>query len=75
MSATDLQNTIDDAWENRDSVSPETTGAVRDAIDAALDGMDSGAFRVAEKSDGGGWTVNQWLKKADRKSTRLNSSH
>ena len=71
MSSTDLQNTIDDAWENRDAVSPQTTGAVRDAIDAALDGMDSGAFRVAEKSEGGTWHVNQWLKKAVLLSFRL----
>jgi 2,3,4,5-tetrahydropyridine-2-carboxylate N-succinyltransferase len=71
MSTSDLQNTIDDAWENRDAVSPATTGAVRDAIDAALDGMDSGAYRVAEKTDDGTWTVNQWLKKAVLLSFRL----
>ena len=71
MSSTDLQNTIDDAWENRDNVSPATTGTVRDAIDAALDGMDNGAFRVAEKSDDGSWTVNQWLKKAVLLSFRI----
>ena len=71
MSSEDLQNKIDEAWENRDDVSPATTGAVRDAIDAALDGMDSGAFRVAEKSGDGNWTVNQWLKKAVLLSFRL----
>ena len=67
MTASDLQKTLDDAWEARDSVSPETTGAVRDAIEAALDGLDSGTFRVAEKSgekSGDSWQVNQWLKKA-----------
>jgi 2,3,4,5-tetrahydropyridine-2-carboxylate N-succinyltransferase len=71
MSSTDLQNTIDAAWEDRDSVSPETTGAIRDAIDTALDGMDIGEFRVAEKMNGGDWTVNQWLKKAVLLSFRL----
>jgi len=71
MSATNLQTTIDDAWENRETISPETKGPVRDAIDAALDGMDNGAFRVAEKTDGGVWKVNQWLKKAVLLSFRL----
>jgi 2,3,4,5-tetrahydropyridine-2-carboxylate N-succinyltransferase len=71
MSSTELQNTIDDAWENRDAVSPATTGVIRDAIDAALDGMDNGTYRVAEKSSDGDWTVNQWLKKAVLLSFRL----
>ncbi|MBT5049644.1 MAG: 2,3,4,5-tetrahydropyridine-2,6-dicarboxylate N-succinyltransferase [Rhodospirillaceae bacterium] len=64
MSNTDLQKTIDEAWENRDAVSPETKGAVRNAIDETLDGLDSGTFRVAEKLADGNWQVNQWLKKA-----------
>ena len=58
-----LQTAIDAAWEARDTVSPKTRGEVRDAVEAALDGLDSGAFRVAEKADGK-WRVNQWLKKA-----------
>jgi 2,3,4,5-tetrahydropyridine-2-carboxylate N-succinyltransferase len=66
----DLQTVIDDAWENRDSVSPETKGAVRDAIEAALDALDTGALRVAEKIDGS-WTVHQWAKKAVLLSFRL----
>ncbi len=71
MSTTSLQSTIDDAWENRSSVSPATKGAVRDAIEAALDGLDSGSFRVAEKDSEGHWHVNQWLKKAVLLSFRL----
>ena len=70
MSSSDLQATIDQAWEDRDSVSPSTSGEVRDAIEAALDGLDSGEFRVAAKSDSG-WQVEQWLKKAVLLSFRL----
>ncbi len=70
MTSDTLENTIEAAWEDRDSVSPETTGAIRDAIEAALDGLDSGAYRVAEKSNGK-WHVNQWLKKAVLLSFRL----
>ena len=65
-----LQTAIDAAWEARDKVSPATRGEVRDAVEAALDGLDAGAFRVAEKTDGR-WRVNQWLKKAVLLSFRL----
>ena len=70
MTADQLRNTIDAAWEDIDSISPQTTGEIRDAIEAALDGLDAGTYRVAEKS-GGEWHVNQWLKKAVLLSFRL----
>ena len=70
MSHADLQAAIDAAWEDRDSISSETTGAVRDAIEMALDLLDSGQARVAEKGPDG-WTVNQWLKKAVLLSFRI----
>jgi 2,3,4,5-tetrahydropyridine-2-carboxylate N-succinyltransferase len=65
-----LERTIEDAFEHRDTVGPSTEGAVRDAVDQALDGLDAGHFRVAEKIDGG-WRVHQWLKKAVLLSFRL----
>jgi len=69
----DLSFVIDRAWEQRADVSPKTKGPVRDAIKAALDGLDSGRYRVAEKI-GGGWYTHQWLKKAVLLSFRLNES-
>ncbi len=63
---------IDQAWDARDSVSVTTTGAVREAVAAALALLDSGQARVAEKIDGS-WQVNQWLKKAVLLSFRLNA--
>ncbi len=66
-----LQATIEAAWDARDGVNASTTGAVRDAVDAALASLDSGAARVAEKV-GDDWVVNQWLKKAVLLSFRLN---
>jgi 2,3,4,5-tetrahydropyridine-2,6-dicarboxylate N-succinyltransferase len=68
----DLAKTIDDAFEKRNDVSPTTKGAVRDAVDTALDLLDKGEARVAEKSSDGKWQVNQWLKKAVLLSFRLN---
>lgn len=66
-----LEQTIETLWEERDSISPATTGAARDAVNASLELLDSGARRVAEKRDGQ-WVVNQWLKKAVLLSFRMN---
>ncbi len=66
-----LQETIEAAWESRDQVGPDTRGAVREAVDDAIDRLDSGEARVAEKTPDG-WQVNQWLKKAVLLSFRLN---
>ena len=71
MSHAALQKTIDEAWEARESVSSETQGEVRDAVNSALGLMDAGEARVAEKISGN-WHVNQWLKKAVLLSFRLN---
>ena len=71
MSTSALAATIDAAFDNRDDVSPQTTGEVRDAVTEALNLLDAGNARVAEKQ-GNGWTVNQWLKKAVLLSFRLN---
>jgi 2,3,4,5-tetrahydropyridine-2-carboxylate N-succinyltransferase len=70
MNREDLQQAIDQAWEQRGEISPETTGVTRDAVELALDGLDSGTYRVAEKVDGE-WVVHQWLKKAVLLSFRL----
>jgi len=66
----DLQTTIEQAWDGRDKINLETKGAVREAVTAALDLLDSGKARVAEKIDGR-WQVNEWLKKAVLLSFRL----
>jgi 2,3,4,5-tetrahydropyridine-2-carboxylate N-succinyltransferase len=71
MTDADLAAAVDAAWEARDGVSPATEGAVRDAVEGALDGLDSGRLRVAEKT-AQGWQVHQWLKKAVLLSFRLN---
>jgi 2,3,4,5-tetrahydropyridine-2-carboxylate N-succinyltransferase len=71
MTTQSLASTIDAAWEERDTLSAKTKGAVREAVEAALTGLDSGAFRVAEKLNDE-WLVHQWLKKAVLLSFRLN---
>ena len=72
MSITDLEQTINDAFENRDAISADTAGAVRDGVNEALNMLDSGAARVSEPLGNHQWQVNQWLKKAVLLSFRLN---
>jgi 2,3,4,5-tetrahydropyridine-2,6-dicarboxylate N-succinyltransferase len=72
MSHAELAKTIDEAFEKRDGIGPASKGAVRDAVEAALDLLDRGQARVAERSGNGLWSVNQWLKKAVLLSFRLN---
>ena len=68
MSAKD---TIDAAWEGRTSLTPANAPkALRDAVEEAIVGLDSGKLRVAEKR-GGEWVTHQWLKKAVLLSFRL----
>ncbi len=71
-----LQAVIERAFEDRASVDPGTTGEVREAVDHALNLLDSGELRVATKRAGttgpDSWTVHQWLKKAVLLSFRLN---
>jgi 2,3,4,5-tetrahydropyridine-2,6-dicarboxylate N-succinyltransferase len=67
-----LAATIDSAFEKREEVGLATRGPVREAVEEALDLLDRGAARVAEKAAGGSWRVNQWLKKAVLLSFRLN---
>ncbi len=66
-----LQLAIDAAWESRESLSSSTRGEAREAVEAALEALDSGRLRVAEKCDDA-WQVHQWLKKAVLLSFRLN---
>jgi 2,3,4,5-tetrahydropyridine-2-carboxylate N-succinyltransferase len=72
MSHADLKATIEKAWDERDGVTPATKGEVRDAVSEALNLMDSGKARVAERGADGDWQVNQWLKQAVLLSFRLN---
>ncbi len=66
-----LRTIVEGAFEERQTIGVSTRGEVRGAVEAALDLLDSGKLRVAEKQDGA-WAVNQWLKKAVLLSFRLN---
>ncbi len=69
-----LATAIDAAWDRRQELSPTSAGEAREAVGSALDLLDRGEVRVAEKIDGA-WVVHQWLKKAVLLSFRLDANH
>jgi len=61
----ELRFTIDSAWERRAMLTPdEIEGSTKPTVERVLDGLERGEFRVAEPDGSGGWSVNEWLKKA-----------
>ena len=75
MNATDLaslERIVDAAFEDRENVNVSTRGEVRDAVEQALNLLDSGKARAASRGEDGTWTVHQWLKKAVLLSFLLN---
>ncbi|SOB95024.1 2,3,4,5-tetrahydropyridine-2,6-dicarboxylate N-succinyltransferase [Rhodobacter maris] len=64
MSNAVLEAAIEAAWEARDTITPQSKGEAREAIEATLEALDKGVLRVAEKQADGNWHVNQWAKKA-----------
>jgi len=72
MTLAALESTINAAFDAREGISTTTKGEVREAVDQALELLDRGEARVAERQASGNWQVNQWLKKAVLLSFRLN---
>jgi 2,3,4,5-tetrahydropyridine-2-carboxylate N-succinyltransferase len=69
-----IEQTINEAWEQRTTLSPTSApAAVRDAVDHAISDLNAGRVRVAEKV-GDDWVTHQWLKKAVLLSFRLNDN-
>lgn len=68
-----LETIVEKAFEERDTINASTKGEIREAVEHALDLLDQGKVRVAERESDGTWKVHQWLKKAVLLSFRLNS--
>ncbi|MBT8047578.1 MAG: 2,3,4,5-tetrahydropyridine-2,6-dicarboxylate N-succinyltransferase [Xanthomonadales bacterium] len=71
-----MKKLIESAWQDRAKLSPGTAAPeLREAVEACLDGLEAGRFRVAEPLGAPGeWKVNQWLKKAVLLSFRLHEN-
>ncbi len=70
----ELQSTIEMAWEARAELTPLNSPKIHEAVEEAISALNSGRMRVAERQGVGQWTVNQWLKKAVLLSFRLNDN-
>jgi 2,3,4,5-tetrahydropyridine-2-carboxylate N-succinyltransferase len=69
-----LEQTINDAWEQRANLAPSAASAsISEAVDHAIADLNAGRRRVAEKLNGE-WVTHQWLKKAVLLSFRLNDN-
>jgi len=67
-----LQQIIDNAWEDRANISPKSSPKeIVQAIEHVIDQLDNGQLRVATRQDVGQWTTHQWIKKAVLLSFRL----
>ena len=70
-----LQTLIDNAWDNRTSLSAASTPKeVLDAVEHVIAQLNNGSLRVASRQGVGQWTVHQWIKKAVLLSFRLNDN-
>jgi len=69
-----LKAAIDAGWDARDTLTTDTQGEIREAVQTALNLLDSGKARVASKDGNGDWVVHEWLKKAVLLSFRLNAN-
>ena len=69
----ELENIINNAFENKENINVKTSGEIRDAVNNTLNQLDSGIIRVCEKVNNE-WIVNQWIKKAILLSFRLNDN-
>jgi 2,3,4,5-tetrahydropyridine-2-carboxylate N-succinyltransferase len=70
-----LESIIDAAWERRSALGArDIESDVRPAVEAALDLLESGQVRVAERQADGSWLVHQWLKKAVLLYFRINQN-
>ena len=67
-----IEKIINDAWENKEQVNPNSDQSLKDTINQVISNLDSGKSRVAEKVNGE-WITHQHLKKAIMLSFRIHS--
>tara|TARA_B100000674_G_scaffold219495_1_gene179819 strand:- start:2889 stop:3743 length:855 start_codon:yes stop_codon:yes gene_type:complete len=72
MKKIDLQNTIENFWDEKESISPGNKNLTK-TINVVLDQLDRGILRVCEKSNGE-WLTNEWIKKAILMSFKVNDN-
>jgi len=72
MAQHQLQHIIDNAWDNRTTLSPSAAPKeIQDAVEHVIAELNAGRLRVATRQGVGQWTTHQWIKKAVLLSFRL----
>ena len=72
MTHDELRAHINDAWNERDTLNPDTTGPMRDAVETAIELLDAGSLRCAARNEAGEWKPIGWVKQAVVLSFALN---
>ncbi len=67
-----IENIINDAWENRKDISPDSDENIINSINEIIEKLDKGEMRVSNRSPDGKWTTNEIAKKAILLSFRTN---
>jgi len=67
----ELENTINQAWEVKDTISKDSDSKIITAIENTIESLDQGKIRVSEKK-GADWVIHEWIKKAILLSFRVN---
>ncbi|MDB5441749.1 MAG: dapD [Phenylobacterium sp.] len=60
----DLKRVIEQAWADREAITTDTRGPVREAVLETIERLDAGTLRVASRGADGAWTTHQWAKQA-----------
>ncbi|HEV2530362.1 2,3,4,5-tetrahydropyridine-2,6-dicarboxylate N-succinyltransferase [Phenylobacterium sp.] len=60
----ELKTIIEQGWADREAITPDTKGPLREAVLETLERLDAGTLRVAERGADGIWTTHQWAKQA-----------
>ena len=72
MKKTDLQKTIENFWDDKESINPSNKNLTK-TINVVLDQLDRGIIRICEKNNGM-WVTNEWIKKAILMSFKVNDN-
>ncbi len=67
-----IEKIINDAWENRKEISPDSDKSIINTINEVIEKLDNGEIRVANRSSDGSWATNETAKKAILLSFRTN---
>ena len=67
----EIEKIINDAWEIKDKVKPDTDNNLNEAIKKMIDNLNEGKISIAEQQ-GNDWKINGWIPKGILLSFRVN---